>query len=88
MKLTIDTTSKTVIIEERETLRDLILFLQKHLPDWEEYTLIPFNKYYYQPSFQPSMSPWVGVGTAKNPYEVTYGSLGQAQMEGKSCGCK
>lgn len=91
MKIVIDTEAKTVNIGGQENLADLILWLQEHLPDWEQYTLKPnveirkeyvSSPYYYQQPY-----PWATQPNIDSPYKVTFGSLGQASMQ-SGCGCK
>lgn len=66
MRLQIDTTNKTIRIEEQVKLTELFSFVKKLLPDtWKEYSLeqAAFT-YWYHPISVPFSQP--------QPFEITY----------------
>ncbi len=84
MKLQINTTEKTIKIEESVNLGELIEALKNMLPDWKKYSLetnatinwisptyIDIKPWWWvsRPDY-----PWItyGTGTAENPEYVSY----------------
>lgn len=64
MKYTIDTTNKTISLDESVSLKELILELQANLKDWEDYTILYPNTIQYY-AYYPAYPNYY-----KNPYEV------------------
>ena len=57
MKITIDTKSKTIQLEEEVIIDDLLKELEDMNIDYTEYKLIPFSQIYTYPLYQPYNQP-------------------------------
>ena len=54
MKITIDTISKTIKVEEAVNLNELFEQLDFILPNWKEYSLLPMISYIGYPVIEPT----------------------------------
>jgi hypothetical protein len=87
MKLQLDTTNKTILIDQEVTFGDLLDTLEEILPNgrWAEYKLIPNQTLHwttyqmYTPNIQPLTNPvpdypWIVTANAQdNSYDVKPG---------------
>ena len=64
MKLTIDTITKTIVVETG-TIEEISTFLKKNYKDWRSFNVVSaYNQMFYTPSYVPQPTDFTGIHTS------------------------